>query len=47
MRERDEIKMVVRHYRFSLIRVRMPDGFILQGTSLHCNYVSPLLLINK
>ena len=31
MRERDEVKMAVRHYRFVLLRIRMPDGFILQG----------------
>lgn len=32
MRERDEMKMFVKHYRFVLLRVRMPDGLILQGT---------------
>ena len=31
MRERDEVRMAVRHYRFVLLRVRMPDGYILQG----------------
>lgn len=31
MRERDEVKMAVRHYRFVLLRIRMPDGLILQG----------------
>ena len=32
MRERDEMKMFMKHYRFVLLRVRMPDGLILQGT---------------
>ena len=31
MRERDEMKMFIKHYRFALLRVRMPDGLILQG----------------
>ena len=31
MRERDEMKMFIKHYRFVLLRVRMPDGLILQG----------------
>ncbi|XP_064388211.1 UBX domain-containing protein 6-like isoform X2 [Halichondria panicea] len=31
MRERDNLKMTLRHYRFALIRVRMPDGLIIQG----------------
>ena len=31
MWERDEVKMAVRHYRFFLLRIRMPDGYILQG----------------
>ena len=31
MRERDEMKMFMKHYRFVLLRVRMPDGLILQG----------------
>ena len=31
LRERDEVKMAVRHYKFVVIRVRMPDGIILQG----------------
>ena len=31
MRERDELKMFIKHYRFVLLRVRMPDGLILQG----------------
>jgi len=31
MRERDEVKMAVRHYKFVVIRVRMPDGLIVQG----------------
>ena len=32
MKERDEIKMAVRHYRFVLLRIRFPDGLVLQGT---------------
>ena len=32
MKERDEVKMAVRHYRFVLLRIRFPDGLILQGT---------------
>ena len=31
MRERDEIKMAIRHYRYVLIRVRLPEGLLLQG----------------
>ena len=33
MREKDELKMTVRHYRFVLLRIRFPDGVILQGIS--------------
>ena len=32
MKERDEVKMAVRHYRFVLLRIRFPDGLVLQGT---------------
>ena len=31
MREKDEMKMTVRHYRFVLLRIKFPDGIILQG----------------
>ncbi|XP_065885217.1 UBX domain-containing protein 6-like [Dysidea avara] len=31
MRERDEMKMTVRHYRFVLLRIKFLDGIILQG----------------
>ena len=31
MREKDELKMTVRHYQFVLLRIRFPDGIILQG----------------
>ena len=31
MRERDETKSVLRYYRFVLLRVRMPDNYIIQG----------------
>jgi len=31
MRERDEMRAVIRHYRYTLLRVRMPDGLLLQG----------------
>ena len=34
MRERDEVKMMARYYRFTLIRVRFPEGLILQGKQL-------------
>ena len=34
MKERDEVKMAVRHYRFVLLRIRFPDGLILQGTNM-------------
>ena len=32
MREKDELKTAVRHYRFVLLRIRFPDGIVLQGT---------------
>ena len=31
MREKEEMRMAVRHYRFVMLRVRLPDGVILQG----------------
>ena len=31
MREKDELKTVIRHYRFVLLRIRFPNGIILQG----------------
>ena len=31
MREKDELKTAIRHYRFVLLRIRFPDGVILQG----------------
>jgi len=31
MREKDEMKMTIRHYRFVLLRIKFPDGIILQG----------------
>ena len=31
MRERDEIKTAVRYYKFVVIRIRFPEGVILQG----------------
>ena len=31
MKERDEVKMAVRHYRFVLLGIRFPDGLIVQG----------------
>ena len=31
MREKDDMRIAVRHYRFVLLRVRLPDGMILQG----------------
>ena len=34
MREKDELKMTVRHYRFVLLRIRFPDGIILQGIKI-------------
>ena len=34
MREKDELKMTVRHYRFVLLRIRFPDGMILQGINI-------------
>ena len=40
MRERDEMKMFIKHYRFALLRVRMPDGLILQGEVYHLHYFS-------
>lgn len=41
MREKDEIRIAVRHYRFVLLRVRLPDGIILQGT---CSLLSKMVL---
>ena len=34
MRERDEVGMAVHHYKFVLLRIRMPDNYILQGQNL-------------
>ena len=31
MKERDGVKNVLRYYRFILLRIRMPDNYILQG----------------
>ena len=31
MRERDEMRNIVRYYRYTLLRIRMPDGLLLQG----------------
>lgn len=31
MREKEEMRTALRHYRFVLLRVRLPDGVILQG----------------
>ena len=31
MREKDELKTAVRHYRFVLLRIQFPDGIVLQG----------------
>ena len=36
MREREEMRAVVRHYRYTLLRVRMPDGLLLQGRYQCC-----------
>lgn len=36
-RERDNFKTTLRHYRFTLLRVRMPNGLIVQG--VHGHYV--------
>lgn len=32
MRERDETRAVLRYYRFVVVRIRFPEGVILQGT---------------
>ena len=37
MREKDELKTAVRHYRFILLRIRFPDGVILQGMYYYHN----------
>ena len=34
MREKDELKTAIRHYRFVLLRIRFPDGIILQGINI-------------
>lgn len=31
MRERDEMKSVVKYYRYILIRIRFPEGVLMQG----------------
>ena len=31
MRGRDEVRAVAKYYRYTLLRVRLPDGLILQG----------------
>ena len=36
MKERDETKSVLKYYRFVLLRVRMPDNYILQGDREPC-----------
>ena len=41
MREKDELKMTVRHYRFVLLRIRFPDGIILQGIKA---YMQPMYM---
>ena len=46
MRERDEVKMAVRHYKFVVIRVRMPDGLIVQGKVLSKSDVVLLVAIS-
>jgi UBX domain-containing protein 6 len=32
MRERNEVKTILRYYRFVLVRIRTPDNYVLQGT---------------
>ena len=36
MRERDETRNIVRYYRYTLLRIRLPDGLLLQGKNLCC-----------
>jgi len=44
MREREEMRAVVRHYRYTLLRVRMPDGLLLQGKVSSCRqFMMPLI----
>lgn len=39
MRERDEIKSAMRYYKFVVIRIRFPEGVILQGIQKHFDIV--------
>ena len=32
MRERDDMRLAAKYYRFTLLRIRLPDGLFLQGT---------------
>ena len=36
MKERDETKSVLKYYRFVLLRVRMPDNYIVQREREPC-----------
>ena len=36
MRERNEVKTILRYYRFVLVRIRTPDNYVLQGMVCVC-----------
>ena len=42
MKERDETKSVLKYYRFVLLRVRMPDNYIVQGEGCASWTVNPV-----
>ena len=44
MRERDDMRNMVRYYRYTLLRIRMPDGLLLQGKNLYIFFTSVVLL---
>ena len=47
MRERDNMKMVLRHYRFTLLRIWLPDGLIVQGVCVYQTDILQLIEFTK
>ena len=47
MRERDETRNIVRYYRYTLLRIRLPDGLLLQGKNLCCIFFTWAVMMTK